>query len=74
MLMLKLPLPHVDQINIDRRFFTVGTGGMDDGLYDDLEADSLEDELGHGAKVGDERTEIILAATFLLIVILSFIA
>ena len=73
--MLKLPLPHVDQINIDRRyFFTVGTGGMDDGLYDDLEADSLEDELGHGAKVGDERTEIILAATFLLIVILSFIA
>ena len=52
----------------------MGTGGMDDGLYDDLEADSLEDELGQGAKVGDERTEIILAATFLLIVILSFIA
>jgi len=63
-------VPVVDSLQSAR----VGTGGMDDGLYDDLEADSLEDELGHGAKVGDERTEIILAATFLLIVILSFIA
>ena len=55
-------------------FFTVGPGGIEDGLYEDIEADTLEDELGHGSKTGDERTEIILAATFLLIVILSFIA
>ena len=37
----------------------------------DLGAYEAEDGL---AKHGDERTEIILAATFLLIVVLSFIA
>lgn len=50
-----------------------GPGVLDDGLYDDAEPSTLEEELGNG-KGGDERTEIILAATFLLIVILSFIA
>jgi len=50
----------------------VGAGALEDGLYDDVEP-VLDEELGQ-AKVGDERTEIILAATFLLIVILSFIA
>ena len=50
----------------------MGAGALEDGLYDDVEP-VLDEELGQ-AKVGDERTEIILAATFLLIVILSFIA
>ena len=53
-------------------FVAVGAGALEDGLYDDVEP-VLDEELGQ-AKVGDERTEIILAATFLLIVILSFIA
>ena len=52
---------------------TPGGAGLEDSLYDDLEAASLEEDLGT-SKAGDERTEIILAATFLLIVILSFVA
>ena len=54
------------------QILTAGAGVLDDGLYDDAEPSTLEDDLNQGQ--GDERTEIILAATFLLIVILSFIA
>ena len=48
---------------------------VDDPLWSQEEADLGAYEAEDGlAKHGDERTEIILAATFLLIVVLSFIA
>ena len=51
----------------------VGVGALEDSLYEDIDPGTIEEDLSH-VKVSDERTEIILAATFLLIVILSFIA
>jgi hypothetical protein len=50
-----------------------GQGGQhQDTFYE--EPDPLMAEETMLGKAGDERTEIILAATFLLMVILSFIA
>ena len=42
--------------------------------YENSELGGFDEESSLTSQHGDERTEIILAATFLLIVILSFIA
>ena len=49
-----------------------GSAAQED--YEDAELGGFDDESSLASQHGDERTEIILAATFLLIVILSFIA
>ena len=56
---------------------TVQTGQLGQQQHSDPfyeEPDPLLAEESQVGRVGDERTEIILAATFLLMVILSFIA
>ena len=47
--------------------FGAGDSGMDDDLLGDLTSSS------HGRRGLDERTEIILAATFLVLIVLAFI-
>ena len=42
--------------------------------YENSELGGFDEESSLTSQHGDERTEIILAATFLLIVVLSFIA
>ena len=51
----------------------LGGGSQPQEDYEEAELGALDGEESL-AKHGDERTEIILAATFLLIVVLSFIA
>ena len=49
-------------------------GGATQEDYEEAELGAFDEESSLAGQHGDERTEIILAATFLLIVILSFIA
>ena len=49
-----------------------GSAAQED--YEDAELGGFDEESGLANQHSDERTEILLAATFLLIVILSFIA
>ena len=49
-------------------------GSVNQEDYEDTELGAFDEESSLAGQHGDERTEIILAATFLLIVILSFIA
>ena len=52
----------------------LGGGSQPQEDYEEAELGPFDEESSLAGQHGDERTEIILAATFLLIVILSFIA